>query len=407
VKAFAANLLLLAVGLCVALAMAEGLAAVASRGRPCSGRVPLWRPDGAVGWALVPGARGDAVVCGANQREIARHRVEINALGHRDLPRHRPRDGRRRVLVLGDSFVEALQVDFDDAFTARLERLLDAEVLNFGVSGYSTDNELRAWAHDGRRYHPDAVLLVLHVGNDVLENGPRLFLKFPHGLPPKPWLHTTDASPALRACLAIDRAAAHLATLLPDTVWARSRLARATFTSAVGGGLQLGCADATGPALIPGVPEGLGVYGEPRTPAWEEGWRETERLLHHLASRVRATGARFGVALGPVDAEYDPQRRWYEALQPATRGHEWDFEYPYRRLGGFLARERVPWTSLVPPLRTHYEVTGDPGSYEWDGHWTASGHAVVAEALAPFVAELLTAHPVIGGLTLDAVPETK
>ena len=50
-------------------------------------------------------------------------------------------------------------------------------MLNAGVSGYSTDNELRAFLSRGARYAPDAVLLVFHVGNDVLENGARLYLE--------------------------------------------------------------------------------------------------------------------------------------------------------------------------------------------------------------------------------------
>jgi len=45
--------------------------------------------------------------------------------------------------------------------------------------------------------------------------------------------------------------------------------------------------------------------------------------------------------------------------------------------------------SLVPALRAHRERTGRSGYYEWDAHWDAEGHAVVAEALAPFVETLL------------------
>jgi hypothetical protein len=40
-------------------------------------------------------------------------------------------------------------------------------------------------------------------------------------------------------------------------------------------------------------------------------------------------------------------------------------------------------------LAAHYVATGRSGSYQWDGHWDADGHAVVATALEPFVARLL------------------
>ena len=80
--------------------------------------------------------------------------------------------------------------------------------------------------------------------------------------------------------------------------------------------------------------------------------------------------------------------RWHTFLHPAVRDRHWDYDYPYGRLTELLTREGVPWISLLPPLRSHYDATGRPGCYDWDGHWDAEGHAVVADALAPFVAEL-------------------
>jgi hypothetical protein len=294
-------------GFAIALLVVE--AALALRpARHCGGTPPFWRPDRDVGWALVPGVRRDAAVCRGTET-IARHVVEVNALGQRDRPRTYARTpGRRRVLVLGD------------------EERLGVEMLNAGVSGYSTDNELRAFVTRGARYAPDAVLLLVHVGNDVEENGPRLYLGNARGLPPN----------------------------------------------------------------VPGVPELLGVYGAPETPAWQEAWETTEGTLRDLVGRVRATGARVGVVLGPAGIEVDPRiRALHAALMPDVQARRWDYDYPYRRLGDLLASDGVPWMSLVPALRAHRERTGRSGYYEWDAHWDAEGHAVVADALAPFVETLV------------------
>ena len=43
------------------------------------------------------------------------------------------------------------------------------EVLNAGVSGYSTDQELLLWRSEGVRYAPDGVVLV-YVSNDPVNN---------------------------------------------------------------------------------------------------------------------------------------------------------------------------------------------------------------------------------------------
>jgi hypothetical protein len=312
--------------------------------------------------------------------------------------------------VLGDSFVEALQVDLDDTFAALLERHLDVEVLNLGVSGYSTDNELRTFVGRGRRYAPDAVLLVLHVGNDVLENGARLYLSNPHGLPPKPWLRSRDPSRGLAACLALHRAAAHVASSVPGILWQDSRLVRAGLTKGVSGVLRTACAGTLDAPLVPGVPEFRGVYGAPETRAWTEAWTTTEHLLVHLARRVRASGMRFAVAVGPAGLEYDPSLAVDEGAFPATRSRAWDFDYPHRRLAALFAREGITSVDLLPALRAHFEATGRSGCHPFDGHWDREGHRVVADALAGPVETLVeSVRPSLlaSGLPTIAHPEEK
>jgi len=376
------------------LGLAEGLVRLLGHRGCDAGTQPLWRPRRDVGWALVPGAQGEVLVC-RGDREIARHTVVINALGQRDRPRTYGHSGTPRVLVLGDSFVEAMQVDLDETFSARLERELGIEMLNAGVSGYSTDNELRAFVGRGRAYAPDAVLLVFYVGNDVLENGARLYLRDPHGLPPKPWLRARAPSRGLAACLALHRAAARAAEASPDLLWS-SRVLRFALTRGIQDLLERGCAGAVGPPLGEGVPEIFGVYQPSSTPAWTEAWAATEAMLRRFATRVRASGARFGVALAPAGLEIDPgMRAWHDLFFPSVRGRAWDFGYPYRRLAGFFDREGIVWMSLLPPLRAHRAATGRSGYFDWDTHWDSEGHAVVAEALRDFV------------LALDAPPDPR
>jgi hypothetical protein len=384
---------LLLFGCAIALVLAEGLLFIRGRGRCGGGQAPLWRPDRVVGWALVPGKRADVAVCRPGTDALHRT-VVINALGQRDRARTYGRPaGRQRVLVLGDSFVEAIQVELEETFTARLEERLRIEMLNAGVSGYSTDNELRAFVSRGARYAPDAVVLVFHVGNDVLENGARLYLENPHGLPPKPWLTASDATPALARCLAVHRAIARLAAATPALVWDHSRIVRGALTSGVET-LAYACANAVGPPLIPGVPDLLGVYGAPATPAWTEAWDTTAATLVELAGRVRATGARFAVVLSPAGLEIDSRLLgWHILFAPVLATRTWDYAYPYERLGAVLDRAGIPWMSLVPALRAHYDATGRSGYYSWDAHWDAEGHAVVASALEPFVRSLVDADP--------------
>lgn len=102
-------------------------------------------------------------------------RYAFNDMGcrDRDVPLERA-PGTLRILSLGDSYAMGVGVHAPDVFSARLERLLnDAgsreslryEVINCGVSGYSTENARVLYQRHLARYDPDLVLLTM-VWND-------------------------------------------------------------------------------------------------------------------------------------------------------------------------------------------------------------------------------------------------
>ena len=124
------------------------------------------RPDMAIPWT----------------REMAggQRTVRTNSGGYHDLERSRSRAaGQRRVVFLGDSFLEAYQVEVEANFSQVLARALSGggagsgepvEAVNLGVHGYGLGvhhlfvrYRLAAWS-------PDAVVLVLFLGNDLQDN---------------------------------------------------------------------------------------------------------------------------------------------------------------------------------------------------------------------------------------------
>jgi len=75
-----------------------------------------------------------------------------------------------RVLFLGDSFTEAIQVDADQVFTRVVELALpDVEVINAGVACYGTVQELLYLRGDGMAFEPQLVVLMLCL-NDLTDN---------------------------------------------------------------------------------------------------------------------------------------------------------------------------------------------------------------------------------------------
>lgn len=91
----------------------------------------------------------------------------------RDLPYEKP-PGVLRVLALGDSHTNGYEVRQDETFSAVLETVLrdsgsNAEVINAGISGFGTAEQLVYLEQEGLRYEPDVVVVGFY-GNDFADN---------------------------------------------------------------------------------------------------------------------------------------------------------------------------------------------------------------------------------------------
>lgn len=104
-----------------------------------------------------------------------RHRFTTNSQGFRGSKEYTLQKpaGTFRVITLGDSVTLGHGVADDETFSAVLERTLGevipTEVINMGVSGFGTAEELLQLRHVGLRYQPDLVILA-YFPNDPYNN---------------------------------------------------------------------------------------------------------------------------------------------------------------------------------------------------------------------------------------------
>jgi len=107
--------------------------------------VLYFQPDRVLGWKHVPNFHWTWAGPDWYASEFSVD-VEANSLGFRDIERKFPKPhGVKRVALIGDSFIQALQVPFDETAGQLLEQSLNTssdqdsehawqwEVLNFGV----------------------------------------------------------------------------------------------------------------------------------------------------------------------------------------------------------------------------------------------------------------------------------
>ena len=110
--------------------------------------------------------------------------ADINNYGFRGADFSESRNGKKRILVLGDSFMMGLNVKADQTLSAALERRLgkNYEVYNMGILGYGPDQSLAQFQTIGKDFKPDMVILGLFGANDfgdIIKN--ELFIIDAHG----------------------------------------------------------------------------------------------------------------------------------------------------------------------------------------------------------------------------------
>lgn len=156
--------LLLAVGLSEAVAR---LLLPGDFGQPATldERNQVFGHDGVLGWFPIPGSTASYT----GERTIA---VSHNSVGLRD--RELGPKKLKRLLVIGDSFVWGYDAEADERFTDLMqEKKPQWRIINAGVSGYGTDQELLLLKRFGAAIQPDHVLLIFS-DNDRLDNSANL-----------------------------------------------------------------------------------------------------------------------------------------------------------------------------------------------------------------------------------------
>ena len=293
--------------------------------------------------------------------------IRINGSGVRDDEEIGPKPpNERRIVLLGDSLVLAVQVPFSQTFGELLERRLNADrspyryrVINAGVQGYGPVEELHFFESIAATLQPDLVIETLFVGNDAEEasrTGSRL--------------KTGGAAPPLD---------------VKDTVATQfRRLVRRSMVLQL---LRLRVVSATARfhGLLAAPEPPLQSYAASPAPRIAEGLAITRQCVRDIAAVAASQGASTAIALMPArfqvdDADYG---RLKEAVTAA--GGELQRDAASQRFDAALAELPLPRVDLLPALRR--ALPGPDLFFQETVHLTPRGHEIVAEALYRFIEE--------------------
>lgn len=247
------------------------------------------------------------------------------------------------VYLLGDSFLVAGLVPFEQILSARLERALERPVMNVALVGLSPQEESELLLTSEL---PLAGRLVLHFvfeGNDLRDSA-----RSRHGPLRRPsWKERTLTNRLVLALQAATQPRAQLVAL--RTGWIGEE-----------------------PYLFHWLSNSFrGFEGE---------LEAIEATLGELRRRVESQGGRYALVLVPAKLRVlgplarfpdgSPLSDWRAHLGPLPE-----------RLASWSAREGVPYLDLTPAL----SASARAGALPWfplDTHWNELGHAAAARALA-------------------------
>lgn len=359
-RALAFRLAALLLGSLLALLMAEGIfrvlpVATGVHAMPVDESNPLFhfQPDQDFVWSI-----------GWNFETVNRGRT--NHQGFVNDQDYDPRDPRPLLAVVGDSYVEALMVPYDDTVHGRLAHALAARarVYSFAASGAPLSQYL-AWARHARDTYQPRSLAVVVVGNDFDESLSRYRI----GPGFHQYVATAGGALELRR---FDYRPGGIRRLLRRSALARYLVFNLHAEVAVARLLAglVPAAEAVQPRFVGNTDSDAGNARVADSKAAVDAF---------LSALPEAAGVPAGRIAFLVDAD---RAHVYmgEAAQAAVAGSYFVVMRDY-----FMARAVEQGFEVVdmdPTFRAAFAADGRRFEFESDAHWNARGHEVAAGALA-------------------------
>ena len=358
-KEFLQNLGILLGSLLVCLLAAEGVVRVLyPEALSAHKRFPqgmYCKQDPLFGWIGVPNASA-ILSAPATTRDMEDMRVTMNGDGFLDdsHPVSGP-TGVHRLLFLGDSFTIGFGIPKTKRFTDLIKDDLEPDwtVMNMGMWGYSTDQELLVLEEKGLKYAPDVVALCMFLDDLFCNN----LFSVNDGIYIKPGfsVEANDALMLRNVPVPNNHGRSALINLILTRLYKlRNRVKVGAEFSRRGW---------------------ISVYDTKYLA--QDGYQLTLCLLAEIHALVKARGMDFLLVLLPdkdqlLEQQITARGTGYGGIPP----HRLDLRLPQKVVGLFCEQVGIPVLDLLPAFK---RCQGREALFfEHDLHWTRAGHRLAA-----------------------------
>ncbi len=351
----------------VGLALGEILIRVVAPQQLIVKRPDIWKSVDGLGWTHRSNIR---TTVNTGEGAVS---VYTDSSGFR-VGEHGPIQGDRRILIIGDSFLEAFQVEYEQTIPAFLENRLpemigsSVAVVNTAVGGWGPPQYLAQARLVLAKEDFDLVLVFLFLGNDIVASRPA---SIPPRVPKE--VHPIRLPRSLRFNEIVD------ALLYPinDILEVRSHLFILFKTQAEVALMRLGLTAAYFPLVLL------------REQAGSDRWSVTADISEEIASLAAERGIPILFVLLPTSLQVEK-----ETLERYAAGMEIDLasvdlDQPNRLMAKELGARGLELIDVLPELRAAHQ-RGEVLYGDVDRHFSAAGHRATARVIKPAVAEYLS-----------------
>lgn len=309
--------------------------------------------------------------------------VKTNSSGFRGVEFPPKQDDVFRIAVVGDSFTEAIHVPFEESYGYLLERQFETdgravEILNFGVSGFGTAQELEMLKHYVLPIEPDLVILAVFTGNDIGDNSPVI-----NRGQIKPYFHLEDGD------LILDDAFKQDSRFIAAKSWAtqtKAALINSSRSLQLANKFYASWKRRNQNAVQEDIGLDPNVYLAPTLDSdWDQAWKVTERLILHFSKACKIAGANCLVVTLSNPIQVHPDQTVRDAYF-SLHGVDDPF-YPDARIAAFCESNSIPVLSLAQTFLEKVETEngpflhGFPNTKLGTGHWNDKGHAAASKLI--------------------------
>jgi len=333
-------------------------------------------PDHILGWRFTPGRK-----YWSNEENDHPITGKINSYGYRDKEWSLKKPPNTyRIAVLGDSYVESLQVETDRTFLALTEKQLNrnhnikVELMNFGRSGYTQTEELLVIKNCVTQLSPDMVILFFLPSNDIedvhRETAPDLIRPFYHISESGELMLDTNFVEMrefkLKCYINWFKQHSALISLLCERYNFYKRQKRSKAKS--GANAKRG---EISPKKLAGY---LSLCTDNTNAAYFRNYKHNKILINAIAEYCKEKGIQFMLITINTNAYIPEVENKYKLIDPTFNPNFFEDD-----LGNFTQSINVEYLGLQRKFRESYENRGV--FLHWR-HWNYEGHKVVANMLA-------------------------